>query len=134
MLLQSLLMKSVEDVDDGSWEDWEPEYEEEEEPIVVKRGPRRKKKKQLVEPYDWGEPEESDSYDAFDEQKDWSDEPEEEVPYEETVETVSYTHLHHNRLCRTFLLADAAALAQQRVDYRHPRATVDRSFRAILFA
>ena len=59
---------------------------EEEEPIVVKRGPRRKKKKQLVEPYDWGEPEESDSYDAFDEQKDWSDEPEEEVPYEETVE------------------------------------------------
>ena len=28
MLLQSLLMKSVEDVDDGSWEDWEPEYEE----------------------------------------------------------------------------------------------------------
>lgn len=86
MLLQSLLMKSVEDVDDGSWEDWEPEYEEEEEPIVVKRGARRKKKKQLVEPYDWGEPEESDSYDAFDEQKDWSDEPEEEVPYEETVE------------------------------------------------
>ena len=39
-----------------------------------------------MEPYDWGEPEESDSYDAFDEQKDWSDEPEEEAPYEETVE------------------------------------------------
>ena len=94
MLLQSLLMKSVEDVDDGSWEDWEPEYEEEEEPIVVKRGARRKKKKQLVEPYDWGEPEESDSYDAFDEQKDWSDEPEEEfveedpVPSQEHVRTV----------------------------------------------
>ena len=86
MLLQSLLMKSVEDVDDGSWEDWAPEYEEEEEPIVIKRGPRRKKKKQLVEPYDWGEPEESDSYGAFDEQQDWSDEPEEEAPYEETIE------------------------------------------------
>ena len=36
MLLQSLLMKSVEDVDDGSWEDWEPEYEEE---IVIRQYP-----------------------------------------------------------------------------------------------
>ncbi len=78
MLLQSLLMKSVEEADDGSWEDWEPEYEEE-EPIVVKRGPRRKKKKQLVEPYDWGDPEESDDYE---EQEDWEEEPEEDAVYD----------------------------------------------------
>ena len=74
MLLQSVLMKAVEDVDDDSWEDWQPEYEEEiEEPIVVKRGPRRKKKRKLVEPYDWGEAEDTNAPDDLFEEEDWAE-------------------------------------------------------------
>lgn len=85
ILLQSLLMRTVEEVDDDSWENWEPEgYEEEEPAPVVKRGPRRKKK-QLVEPYDWDEPEdtfdEQDETDAFTSQA-----PAEEAYYEEPAE------------------------------------------------
>lgn len=94
MLLQSLLMKSVEDADNGSWEDWEPEYEEEEEePIVVKRGPRRKKKKQFVEPYDWGEPEdESEAYEEAPEETVYDD-PEED-PLDETPAPAQEEHVH----------------------------------------
>ncbi len=74
MLLQSVLMKAVEDVDDDSWENWQPEYEEEiEEPIVVKRGPRRKKKRKLVEPYDWGEAEDTNAPDDLFEEEDWAE-------------------------------------------------------------
>lgn len=72
MLLQSLLLRSVEDVEeDDSWENWSlndsgaDDYEEEPKP-VVKRGSRRKKKKSIVEPYDWGEQEEDElSEDSF---------------------------------------------------------------------
>lgn len=75
MLLQSLLLRSVEDVEeDDSWENWSlndsgaDDYEEEPKP-VVKRGPRRKKKKSIVEPYDWGEQEEDElSDDPFGEE------------------------------------------------------------------
>ncbi|MFR6344146.1 MAG: hypothetical protein ACLUO4_04710 [Christensenellales bacterium] len=57
MLLQSLLLRSVEDVEeDDSRENWSlndsgaDDYEE--DPSPRKRGPRRKKKKSIVEPYD----------------------------------------------------------------------------------
>ena len=71
MLLQSLLLRSVEDVEEeDSWENWSlndegNDYKEEPKP-VVKRGSRRKKKKSIVEPYDWGEQEEDElSEDSF---------------------------------------------------------------------
>lgn len=106
ILLQSLLMRTVEEVDSDSWENWEPEgYEEEEAAPVVKRGPRRKKKKQLVEPYDWEESEdafdEPDAYatqepaeDAYDQdyeepaEEPGSFEEEEPAPEEERIRTV----------------------------------------------